>query len=214
MQALLKKYPNLSMPVYPTHRAFANPQSVYDATKAQAGQGQAQSLTISNYTCRERLSRFRRWRGGGLQHLTRFFGSYSKCATGCRCRPNGEYYRVGFCEDFVQGQNFDQRQKNHVFSFYGGYDRAGHAWWARSTWMHDPIDYSTDSRQAWIYTPASAVCAALRPRLRPAPMATKACAGTTITGASTARWTATNGSSSASARCTSLPTATRPTTAS
>src|SRR5258705_7453190 len=50
MQALLKKYPNLGMPIYPTHRTFANPQSVYEATKAQAGEVGLNGLTLSNYT--------------------------------------------------------------------------------------------------------------------------------------------------------------------
>ena len=36
--AMLKKYPNFSMPVYQSRRTFAYPQNVYDATKVQAGQ--------------------------------------------------------------------------------------------------------------------------------------------------------------------------------
>jgi hypothetical protein len=151
MQALLKKYPNLSMPVYPTHRSFANPQSVYDATKAQAGKVGLKGLTLANYTMPGTPFPVP---ANGVEavynHLTRFFGSYSKCDDWLPVRPNGEYYRVGFCEDFVQGQNFDQRQPNHVFSFYGGYD-APATLVGTIYLVHDPIDYSASGRQAWIY---------------------------------------------------------------
>ncbi|WP_290866604.1 DUF1329 domain-containing protein [Aquabacterium sp.] len=151
MQALLKKYPHLSMPVYRTHRTFANPQSVYDATKAMVGKVMLKGLTLQNYTMPGTPFPVP---SNGVEamynHLTHFFGSYNRCADWLPVRPNGDYYRVGFCEDMVQGQNFDQRQPNHVFSFYGAYD-APATLVGTIYLVHDPVDYSVAGRQAWIY---------------------------------------------------------------
>jgi hypothetical protein len=151
--AMLKKYPNLSVPVYPTHRTFALPEAVYEATKAQAAKAKIDGLSISNYdvpgipfpnpkTGVEAM----------YNHTTKYFGGYNTCRDWLPVRGNGDYYRVGFCEDMIQGQNMSPRQQNNVFSFFGYYD-APTSLVGTIYLVRDPVDYSKPGagRQAWIY---------------------------------------------------------------
>lgn len=150
--AMLKKYPNFFMPVYQTRRTFANPQDVYDATKKEAAKAELAGATgLKNFSLPG--TPFPVPKNGAeamLNHETRWFGSYSRCSDWLPVRADGQFYRVGLCEDFVQAQNFDVRQPNHLFSFYGAYD-------APSTLVgtiylvHDPLDFTEAKRQAWIY---------------------------------------------------------------
>lgn len=150
--ALLKKYPNFTMPVYQTRRTFSYPQEVYEATKAQAAKAtMSDSNTLKNFALPG--TPFPVPKSGAeaiMNHQTRWSGSYQRCSDWLPVRADGQYYRVGLCEDLVQAQNFDKRQPNHLFSFYGWYD-------APSTLLgtiylvHDPLDFSEGKRQAWIY---------------------------------------------------------------
>ncbi|MDY0046134.1 MAG: DUF1329 domain-containing protein [Thauera propionica] len=151
MAAFLKKYPNQRMPVYRTHRSFANPHEVYAATKENAARVKLDGLNIEGYT------------GPGTpfpvpkngveamyNHLFKYFGGYKACRDWLPVRASGDYYRVGFCETTVQGQNMQPRKENHLFTFYAAYD-------APSTLIgtiylvQDPVDYTEGARQAWIY---------------------------------------------------------------
>jgi hypothetical protein len=151
MQALLKKHAHLSMPIYPSHRTFANPQSVYDATKAQAGKVGLKDMTITGFSLPGTPFPVP---SNGVEamynHVTRYFGSYNWCMEWIPVRSNGDWYRAGFCEDVVQGQNFDEKQPNLVFSFYGLYD-APATLLGTIYLVRDPIDYTVGERQAWIY---------------------------------------------------------------
>ncbi|MFT3792281.1 MAG: DUF1329 domain-containing protein [Rudaea sp.] len=151
LQALLKKNPNLSMPVYKTHRTFANPQSVYDATKAEAANVKLDGLSIKGYT--EPGVPFPVPSNGVEEmynHTLRYFGSYKECEDWLPVRANGDFYKVGFCEDIAQDAVFDEKQPNHLFSFYGGYD-APATLVGTIYLVHDPIDQTLGGRQAWIY---------------------------------------------------------------
>lgn len=151
MKAMLKKFPNQAMPVYKTHRTFAHPQAIYEATKKAAATAKVVGLDIQNYDVPG--TPFPVPKSGVeamYNHLTKYFGGYKACRDWLPVRSSGDYYRVGFCEQMVQGQNFEPRQDNRVFSFFGGYD-------APSTLIgtiylvHDPIDYTEGNREAWIY---------------------------------------------------------------
>jgi len=151
MAALLKKYPNQSMPVYKTHRTFAHPPEIYAATKENAAKAKVVGIDIQNYDVPGTPFPVPKTGVEAMyNHTTKYFGGYKACRDWLPVRASGDFYRVGFCEHMVQGQNFEPRQDNRVFSFYGGYD-------APSTLIgtiylvHDPIDYTEGSRQAWIY---------------------------------------------------------------
>jgi len=151
MRAMLKKFPNQAMPVYKTHRTFAHPQAIYDATKKAAAAAKVNGLTIENYDVPGTPFPVPKTGVEAMYNqTTKYFGGYKACRDWLPVRASGDYYRVGFCEHMVQGQNFEPRQENNVFSFYGGYD-------APSTLIgtiylvRDPVDYTKGERQAWIY---------------------------------------------------------------
>lgn len=151
--ALLAKYPDFTMPVYPSRRTFANPTDVYESTKAQASKVQLKGLNLLNYSPPGVPFPVP---SNGVEamynHLNRHVGSYKRCTDWLPVQPNGDFYRVGFCEDVVQRQNFDQPQANHLFSLFGSYD-APTSILGTIYLLHDPVDYTLKDRQAWIYNP-------------------------------------------------------------
>ncbi len=153
LMAMLKKYSDFTVPVYPTHRTFALPQKVYDLTKANATKVKLNGEGIENYE-RPGFTPFPNPKNGieaMYNHRTWYYGGgYNRCTDWTPTRANGEFYRVGFCEEFIAGSNFDQLQPNHIFSFYGLYD-APATLIGTIYLVHDPVDYTRGARQAWIY---------------------------------------------------------------
>jgi hypothetical protein len=151
MLAMMKKYPTFTMPVYPTHRTFAEPQAVYDATRKQAATAKLEGLAIAGYTGPGTPFPIPKT---GLEvmydHTSRYFGGVKTCRDWLPVRASGDYYRVGFCEDMVQGQNMEPRQEGGLFSFFGYYD-APETLVGTIYLVHDPVDFTKGSRQAWIY---------------------------------------------------------------
>lgn len=151
MLAMIKKYPTFTMPVYPTHRTFAQPQAIYDATKKQAATAKLDGIGINGYTGPGTPFPIPK---NGLEvmydHTTRYFGGYKTCRDWLPVHANGDYYRVGMCEDMVQAQNMEPRQEGAIFSFFGYYD-APETLVGTIYLVHDPVDFTKGSRQAWIY---------------------------------------------------------------
>ena len=79
-----------------------------------------------------------------------YFGGYTVCRDWLPVRGSGDYYRVGFCEETIQGQNMTPRRPNNIFNFYAYYD-APATLNGTIYLIRDPIDYTKASRQAWIY---------------------------------------------------------------
>jgi hypothetical protein len=151
LMAMMKKYPTFYLNVYPTRRSFAQPPAIYDATKKQAATAKLNGLGISGYV------------GPGTpfpipkngvevmyNHNLRFVGSYKKCNDWLPVRGNGEYYRVGMCEEVVQGQNMEPRTNNQLFSMFAYYD-APETLVGTIYLIQDPVDFTQGARQAWIY---------------------------------------------------------------
>jgi hypothetical protein len=149
--AMLKKYPSFFLNVYPTHRTFSQHKAVYEATKKQAATAKLDGLSIQGYV------------GPGTpfpipktgvelmyNHTTRFFGGYKTCRDWLPVRATGDFYRVGFCEDMVQGQNMEPRTDGAVFSFFGYYD-APETLIGTIYLVHDPVDFTKGARAAWVY---------------------------------------------------------------
>jgi hypothetical protein len=151
MIAMMKKYPSFVMHVYPTHRTFANPQEVYAATKAKAGKVKLTGLGIENYSSPGVPFPVPK---NGVEaiynHTQRHYGGFSDCRDWLPVRGNGDYYRVGFCETWIEDQNMDVRQDNRRFSWFGTYDAPATLVGTNYTLL-EPIDYTKETRQAWIY---------------------------------------------------------------
>ena len=149
--AMLKKFPNQSLPVYKTHRSFAHPAAIYAETKAKAAKAKVNGNAIEDYDVPGTPFPVPKT---GIEAMynqtTKYFGGYKACRDWLPVRGSGDYYKVGFCEHMVQGQNMEPHQMGNVFSFFGGYD-------APSTLVgtiylvRDPVDYTKGERQAWIY---------------------------------------------------------------
>jgi hypothetical protein len=150
--AMFKKYPSYRMPVYPTRRTLALPNEVYQHVKQQATTakldeaGQLQGYTAPGIafpipkTGQEAM----------YNHLLRWYGGYRWCTNWLPIRPNGEFYKVGYCEDQIQASNMDKPKPNDLYYYFGQYT-------APSTLVgtiylvHEPVDYQKSDRSAWIY---------------------------------------------------------------
>lgn len=156
LQGMLKKYPTFNVPVYKSHRTYAASQKYYDDTMANAAKVKLtgeQTLTNFDYatfrpfpipkTGAEAIVTHKSWNMGG---------GYNRCGDWLptRALANGEYYRVGFCEEVYSGSNFDVKQPNNIFSYYGWYD-APATLIGTIYLVRDPLDYSVKNREAWIY---------------------------------------------------------------
>ena len=115
--ALLKAYPDYSMPVFPTHRSASNPQRVYDATKQHAttaalsegGNGITGSVVGTPFPIPQ----------SGLEviwnHLTRYRGTAAK-RTISQAAPqrNGSYTLVDFDDEFLFNYTRDGIQEKDL----------------------------------------------------------------------------------------------------
>lgn len=153
LMALLKKYPNFSMPIYPTHRTAALPQAVYDQAKAESTkislrdghiEGRDNSYVpfpipkagdeaIYNHTLR--------YYGGGFENEFAWFP----------VRANGDHFKVVFTHRAISAKNFDPPQgANLAFGLYAAF--ASPATLDGTIYLvHEPVDQVKEPRSAWIY---------------------------------------------------------------
>lgn len=152
LAAMLKKYPDFSMPVYTTHRTLALQDKVYANTKEMSGKASLDGLSIKGYAMPG--IPFPVPKSGAEEiynHLVRSeSGGYNRCADWLPVRGNGDFYKVGFCEDKVFDSNFDVQQPNRLFTFFGYYD-APATLVGTIYLVNDVIDKTIGDRQAWIY---------------------------------------------------------------
>lgn len=153
MLALLKKYSNFTMSVYPTHRTAALPQSVYDQSKAESTKI---SMTNGHIEGRENSTiPFPIPKTGEEaihNHLLRYFGgSYEREFAWFPVRANGDTYKVGFNDRLVSAKSFEPAQTgNLLFSFYGAFTSP--ATLDGTVYLvQEPVDQVKEARSAWIY---------------------------------------------------------------
>lgn len=150
--ALLKKYPNYKMPVYPTHRTAALPKSVTDHIKEESTKVSLNGMSIEHID----------WQGppfpipkNGLEaiynHLLRYFPSLKRTTDWIPVRASGDFYTVRFTEKEVPARYFDQKTfEGHQYSFFGYYESPA-TLIGTIYLVHDPVDRTRADRQAWIY---------------------------------------------------------------
>lgn len=150
--AMFRKYPNYRMPVYTTHRTFAQPQEIYKAVKENATKVKlAGEYTLENYT--QLAIPFPIPKNGVeamYNHLLRWTGSFKWCANWLPVLPNGQYYKVGYCQESLQASNMDKPQPGDL-NYYIGYYTAPSSLLGTMYLVKDPIDASVRERAAWIY---------------------------------------------------------------
>lgn len=150
--ALLKKYDNFKMPVYPTHRTLALPKAVTDKVKDQSTKVEIQGFGLANVggtttpfpipkTGLEVVWNHNlRYLGGGLERVNAAFP----------VRANGSTFKIVADESRIFSQNMDKPEDNRLLYFrskllspatlVGGV-----------TLVHEPLDQVKEARSAWVY---------------------------------------------------------------
>ena len=154
--AMLNKYANFSMPVYPSHRTACHPKEVYETAKAEAGKielagwglnGRVRSTVpfpIPKNGLEVIWNHELRYLGGGLYRL------YNQLPV----RPNGDFYKIEAEEYRIFNQNIDPSQDNLMFAYL---DRnlAPATLEGNTTLVHEPVDQVKQQRSAWQYNSGS-----------------------------------------------------------
>ena len=202
--AMLNKYDNFKMNVYPTRRTACLPQEAYDDIKAMATQDRPEGLRHSRAASRTRRSRSRRTASRRSGTTCRVTWAVASCAssTPSRCAASGDYYKIGTEERRVFFRNLDQPKDNLLGVFMSRF-LAPATLEGTVFLVHEPIDQVKETRSAWIYNSGQR-------RVRRAPDlaydnvndGTEGLRTTDQFDISTARPTATTGSSSARRRST------------
>ena len=154
--AMLNKYANFSMPVYPTRRSACYPKEVYDAVKAEAGKidlvgfglnGRNKSTVpfpIPKNGLEAIWNHELRYLGGGIYRLFNQFP----------VRPNGDFYKIEMEEYRVFNQNMNPSQDN-LLLVYMDRSLAPATLEGNSTLVHEPVDQVKQTRSAWQYNSGS-----------------------------------------------------------
>lgn len=152
--ALLKKYPNFKIPVYPTHRTAGYTKDVYDKTKAYGAKVSVNAAGVTEgFEGNDGLP-FPIAKTGlefMYNEIYKHSPGFKRAVDWLPVRPNGEFYTVRFSENNINSWGFDQKTfPNHLFSFYGAYESP--ATLVGTIYLaHDPIYDGKNDRQAWIY---------------------------------------------------------------
>lgn len=152
--ALLKKYPDWKMPVYPTRRSFCAPQAVYDDVKKEAAgielvddglgiKGRTNSTVPFPVPKEAREALF--------NHTVRYrtFG-FEREINWIAVKPNGDSYHMRGREKTVYDQNMDARTDNRLFSWYGQYYEPA-TLDGSILMMWQPVNVKTESPSVWGY---------------------------------------------------------------
>ncbi len=130
LQALLAKNPAFRMPVYPTHRTAAYRTVRRGSVPYPDPHTGLEAIT--NHLLREL--------GGGVERNLDAFVMHGK----------GEVFRIGFHDQRIYDENFDQPMAGRLFSYIGYFtspsDLVGTIYL-----VHEPNPLGTEDRKAWIY---------------------------------------------------------------
>lgn len=153
MQAMLQKYPQFRMPVYPTHRTASLPNEVEARVKEQAVKVQLNGFGLENLNGSSTPFPIPQ---NGLEaiwnHNLRYLGGgIDRNFIQTPVRANGSYTLVRANERRVFDQNMDQQTENRLYSFTGKILSPA-SLTGNITLVHEPIDQTKEPRSAWIYS--------------------------------------------------------------
>jgi len=150
--ALLKKYPEFRMDVYPTRRTAALPKEVTDKVAAQAGKVTLQGFGLQNLNGSTTPFPIPQ---NGLEaiwnHLVRYLGGgVIRSGHSFPVRGNGDYFKIGFSSKRIYAQNVEGAEPNRLFYALGYFTEPSTL---RGTifLVHEPVDQVAEQRSAWIY---------------------------------------------------------------
>ena len=155
--ALLKAYPDYTMPVYATHRSASNPQRVYDATKQHAttasltegGNGVTGAVIGTPFPIPQ----------NGLEaiwnHLTRYRGiAANRKISQAAPQRNGSYSLVDFEDEFLFNyarEGIEEKDLDNVLLYFKQAVTAPARLAGSILVVHETMDQVKESRRAWLY---------------------------------------------------------------
>jgi len=153
MQALLQKYPQFKMPVYPTHRTASLPDAVEARVKEQAVNVRLNGFGLENLNGSTTPFPIPQ---SGLEaiwnHNVRYLGGgIDRNFIQTPVRANGSYMLVEANERRVFDENMDQHTENRLYNFTGKILSPA-SLTGNITLVHEPIDQVKEPRSAWIYS--------------------------------------------------------------
>jgi len=199
--AMLNKYDNFKMNVYPTRRTACLPQEAYDVIKSMSTRSTCRA-SASREASRTRHSRSRRTASRRSGTTCRATWAAASCASSTRSRcAQRRLYKIATEERRVFFRNLDQPKDNLLGVFQSRF-LAPATLEGTVFLVHEPIDQVKEARSAWIYNSGQRRVRRARTLLHNINDGTEACAPRTSSTRSTARPTATTGSSSARRKST------------
>ena len=216
-RALLKKYPNFSIDVYPTHRTVALPERVLDNTLANATRASTKDggLGISGAIGGYPFPIPKTGYEAMWNHLLRYVGvastfkydNWNVDSSGTAALATSGKLFVEY--PYYDPKNTKPAEETDVYFRTKIYYNAPARRAGEALMAVDVVNPSKRPRRAWLYLPGQrrvklAPTSPMTPRTR-APPARRP---TTMPGSSTARWTATTSSWSARRKCWSRTTPT------
>lgn len=155
--ALLKAYPDYSMPVYPTHRSASNPQRIYDATKQYAttaaltegGNGITGAVIGIPFPIPQ----------NGLEviwnHLTRYRGiAASRYISQAAPQRDGKYSLVDFEDEFLFNyvrEGIQEKDLDNVLIYFKQAVTSPARLAGTILVVHETMDQVKEPRRAWVY---------------------------------------------------------------
>jgi len=155
-QAMLQKYPDFSMPVYPSHRTAALPQSEYAQIRQEAA-----SVSLANggngLTGYEKSSVPFPLPTSGVEVLFNHFvryrtGGYLYYPTEMVVQSNGSFTPIRREVKAVMASAMGNPEPNRLY-YYLGKVTSPESVAGSQTLIHEPIDQTGEARLAWTYNP-------------------------------------------------------------
>lgn len=155
-QALLTKYPDFSMPVYPSHRTAALPQTEYAQIRKEAagislvsgGNGllgyekSSVPFPLPKSGVEVLFNHFVRYRTGGYQYYP----------TEMVVQGNGDFTPIRREVKVIMASAMGSPEPNRLY-YYLGKVTSPESVAGGQTLIHEPIDQTREARLAWTYNP-------------------------------------------------------------
>ncbi|MBL8421012.1 MAG: DUF1329 domain-containing protein [Dechloromonas sp.] len=151
--ALLKKYPDFRMPVYPSHRTAALPDTAYFMIRAEGPKIEMKEGRITGRVYSPVPFPVPRTGDEAMQnHILRHVGgSYEREGNWLAVLFNGEVFKGGRFDHVVTAASFTPPQGGNLGGALLGRFTGPAILEGTTLLVHEPIDQVTEQRSAWVY---------------------------------------------------------------